>query len=152
MEVCDLILSPPTDVPYDQLKKELTKRTAASEQRRLQQLFTTEELGDWKPTQLLRRMQQLLGDKVPDQVFLRELFLQCLPSNVCMVLASTGNSTDLQGLAQLADNIMEVAIPSVSTVHTAPDPQLTQELERLRAEVSSLKTIVQSLPQVFPHY
>ena len=41
------------------------------------ELFTTEELGDREHTQLLCRMQQLLGDRsgLTDGRFLKELFL-----------------------------------------------------------------------------
>ena len=63
-EVRDLILHQLTDQHYNILKEHLIKRTAASEQWKLQQLFNAEELGDRKPTQLLRHMQQVLGDRV----------------------------------------------------------------------------------------
>ena len=46
MEVRNLLLKPPTENPYDTLKAHLIKRTAASEQRKLQQLISGEELGD----------------------------------------------------------------------------------------------------------
>ena len=140
-EVRDLILQPPEATPYDRLKEQLIKRTAASEQRRLQQLFNAEELGDRKPTQLLRRMQQLLGDKATntDAAFMRELFLQRLPSNVRMVLASTPDTGNIEDLAQLADKVMEVAVPSVASVTTST------ELQQLRQEVTDLKGILQSL-------
>ena len=35
-EICDLILTPPAETPYDVLKETLIKRTAASHQRHLQ--------------------------------------------------------------------------------------------------------------------
>ena len=59
-EVHDLLLKPPSKNQYDKLKKELVKRTTASEQRKLQQLISS----DRKPTQVLHCMQQLLGEKL----------------------------------------------------------------------------------------
>ena len=49
-EIRDLILKPPETTPYKVLKEQLIRRTAASEQRRFQQLYNAEELGNRKPT------------------------------------------------------------------------------------------------------
>ncbi|KAM7313483.1 uncharacterized protein ISCGN_003345 [Ixodes scapularis] len=116
-EIRDLVLTPPADSPYDTLKAELIRRTTSSEQRRLQQLLTSEELGDRKPTQLLRRLQQLLGEKAPtfDVALLRELFLQRLPTGVRMVLAAA-SGLNLEDLAKLVDSVMEVAVPTIAHV------------------------------------
>ena len=62
-EIQDLILDPSEAMPNTVLKKQLIRRTAASEQHGLQQLFNSEELGDRKPAQLLSGIQQLLGDQ-----------------------------------------------------------------------------------------
>ena len=146
VEVRDLLLKPPAVNPYDTLRAELIKRTAASEQRKLQQLISGEELGDRKPTQLLRRMQQLLGDKLgasASSTFLRELFLQRLPPNVRMVLASADASMELNKLADMADKVMEVATPTISAiVDTHTD---TSEVKQLREEVARLADLVASL-------
>ena len=70
-EVRDLVLKPPATSPYEMLKEQLIKCMAASEQYELQLLFDAEE-SIRIPTQLLHRMQQLLGDKtgVPGGNFL----------------------------------------------------------------------------------
>ena len=145
IEIRDLILRPPEENPYNVLKAQLIKRTAASEQRRLQQLLSTEELGDRKPTQLLRRLQQLAGDTpgLLDGNFLKELFLQRLPSQVRMVLASTRDGTPIEDLAQLADKIIEVAAPPIVSTVTTP----SADMEQLRSEIASLTKLVSSLQQ-----
>ena len=99
----DLLIHPPNNNPYDTLKTQLIKRTAATNQQKLQQLISTKKLGDHRPTQLLRRMQQLVGDPpgLADGALLCELFLQRLPATVHMVLASASSSTSLQDLAQM---------------------------------------------------
>ena len=159
-EIRDIILNPPQEDAYSTLKDLLIKRTAASERKRLQLLFTAEELGDRKPTQLLRRMQQLMGDAAGpdlDNSFLRELFFQRLPSHVRMVLASSGDNVSLDTLAEMADKIMEVALPTVTSV-TAPAPAvappppatISSEVAELQAEITELRQLLSSL-QISSH-
>ena len=94
-------------------------------------------------------MQQLLGDRAaPDNAFLKELFLQCLPANVRMVLASADTTTELPKLAEMADKIMEVARPPTVAAISAPDP----DVQQLKAEVSRLADLVASLTQYNPQH
>lgn len=148
-EVRDIILSPPADNPYEDLKNKLIQRTVVSERRRLQQLFTTEQLGDRKPSQLLHHMQQLLGDKAAtlDNSVMKELFLQRIPAQVRMVLASTPDTTTLEELAQLADKVLEVAVPppAVAAINNH-DSDMASELQRLRTDVTNLMCAVRALP------
>ena len=103
-EVRDLILRVP-DNPYDTLKRQLIQRTCLPEQQRLHRLVHSLELGDNKPTQLLQRMRQLLGESstAAEGPLLRELFLQRLPANVRLVLAPSIAGKNLEEIAELAD-------------------------------------------------
>lgn len=132
-EVRDLILTPPADIPYTTLKQVLIRRTGGSNQQKLQKLLKDVELGDRKPSQLLRRMRQLWSGPANDD-FLRELFLQRLPSNVRMTLVPSGSELTLEKLADMADRILELATPTIGAVFTPP-PQASSEVESLRAEV-----------------
>ncbi|XP_064486038.1 uncharacterized protein LOC135398579 [Ornithodoros turicata] len=152
-EVYDILASPSPSTPYDQLKKALLQRTTLSSRSRLQQLLSTEELGDRRPSQLLQRMRQLLGDQSAsvDDDLLRELFLQRLPQNVQMVLATAADMT-LDQLATLADAVMEVANPAVAAVFPAlppseparPQPRLPPQstIDDLCREFRSLAAVI----------
>ena len=143
-EIRDIIVSPPTEAPYEALKALLITRTQSSEQRRLHQLLTTEELGDRQPTQLLRKMQQLLGTNSMDESLFRQLFEQRLPNNVRMVLASSSASLTLEEVACMADRIMEVAADPGHIHAVAREPQ-PDRLAKLEAQVQELTTAVKNL-------
>ena len=92
-----------------------------------------------------------------DKSFLREVFLQRLPSNVRMVLASSPDTTSLDNLAEMADKVMEVAAPLVGSVTKPPalstdlSSPLVAEVDSLRAEVSRLEKLVQKLAHSRSH-
>ena len=125
----------------------LIKRTSESEQKRLHQLLISEELGDRKPSQLLRRMKQLLGENKLEDRILRQLFLQCLPQNVHLILASSSDTVDLEQVAVIADKIIEVAPPpTVAACSNTPSPHAIDErIGELQAQVNQLTNLVQGL-------
>ncbi|KAH9383977.1 hypothetical protein HPB48_025954 [Haemaphysalis longicornis] len=65
------------------------------------------ELGDRAPSQLFRHMEQLLGEisTAQHRVLLREVFLQKLPSEVCMVV-------DLSVAAESAHQLVAITSPT----------------------------------------
>ncbi|KAG0437063.1 hypothetical protein HPB47_017620, partial [Ixodes persulcatus] len=95
--------------------------TEVSERSHLQRVLSAKELCDRQPSQLLRRMTQIFGERAnsQDDVFLRELFLQRLPSKVQMVLATT-TTLNVTGLATLADAVIKATTPSVASIAVVP--------------------------------
>ena len=141
-EVRDLIVTPPATNPFDVLKETLTKRVSVSKRRKIQQLLHTEELGDRKPSQLLRRLQQLHG--TPGNELLRELFLQRLPSDVQIGLLSHPDKP-LADLALIADGMMELTEthPSVTQIET---PE-SAEISSIRADLNKVLKLLDTRAQ-----
>lgn len=143
-ELRDVLMAPVSQSPYDDLKEALLKRLVVSEQSRIQQLLGSEELGDRRPTQFLRHLQKLLGEKAAsfDTAILRELFLQRLPVSVRIGLA-VAHAEPLPRLAELADRIMEVSTSTVAAasanVSAADIADLRSMMQKLTTEVADLR-------------
>ncbi|XP_045450494.1 uncharacterized protein LOC123659292 [Melitaea cinxia] len=75
------------------------------------------ELGDQRPSQLLRRMRDLARGKIPDETLLI-MWQSHLPASVRAVLA-VSEVKDLEKLAIMADKVMETSRPvNISEIHT----------------------------------
>ncbi|KAH8031204.1 hypothetical protein HPB51_014040 [Rhipicephalus microplus] len=148
-DLADILASPHPSHPYDTLKAAIFSRKSESEHSRLQQLITATELVDRRPSQLLRRMRQLLGGpSAPQQEkLLRELFLQCLPQSMVPVLVAVGG-VPLDTLAEMADRVADYSrahsLNAVTTppMATAADPVLASIESRLDALVKRLDDFV----------
>ena len=74
-KIQDLLLDPPDKEPYEKLKHQVITRIANSEHQKFQQLLMAEELGDRKPSLLVRKKQLLDKAKMIDSSLLGKLFL-----------------------------------------------------------------------------
>ncbi len=121
-----------SDTPYEDLKKALTTRLQSSLTARLQELLSTEQLGNEKPTDLLRRMKKLVGNTNHiDVKLLTHLFYQRLPPSIQRNMFTVKEKLPLDDLAQLADEFMDT-IPTEPTVNNITSPSNDiQELKNL---------------------
>lgn len=147
-QVPDIIMkAADAEKPYEDLKAALLQRLQSSVTTRLRELLSKEELGTQKPSELLRRMTQLLGDKYTsfDQDVFKQLFFQRLPTTIQNSLFTVKDTLEPTAIAKLADDFMESQPrpPSIAAV-TSPDVAL---LTKLMQQVSVLQTTVDSLQQ-----
>ncbi|XP_045472929.1 uncharacterized protein LOC123679604 [Harmonia axyridis] len=74
-EVRDLIINPPAEKPYETLKEQLLQRLGKSQAQKTRQLLERVEIGDRKPSQFLRYLQQHAGDNAADEI-VRALWME----------------------------------------------------------------------------
>lgn len=88
-----------------------------------------------------------LGKSDDAGAFVRELFLQRLPSNVRMVLASADSKLTIEQLADMADKVLEVATPpsSIAAISRPQGDDVQSDLKQLKQEVARLTNLVTTL-------
>lgn len=139
--VRDVIVNPDKDDPYGVLKKELIRRSGESSHQEIRKLLVGEQLGDRRPTELLRVMRRRAESyNVPEELMM-ELFLQHLPTNVQSILAAVTPLT-LEKAADIADRVMEVtpmqvSACSVSSVHSIED-RLLEEIKKINTRIDEI--------------
>lgn len=135
LHVSDIIRNPPADGKYAAVKKALIDEFTDSDQKKVRKLIKEIELGDLKPSQLLKRMKDLANGKIDDDV-LKQLWIERLPESIRAVITIVDGDTAQMALQ--ADKMLEVQqFSNVSAVHCA-NP-LQAEIEALRKEIATLK-------------
>ncbi|KER33979.1 hypothetical protein T265_00184 [Opisthorchis viverrini] len=142
-EVEDLLEDIPKENPYDALRAAVISRTGKSENKMLRDLFTTVELGDRSPSQLLRHMRSLLcGRKLAEEI-MAQLWLDELPPSMSHVISALVDEHSIEQLARMADKIHETypsnSVNSVSSpAHTTNSAPLLASISRLQAKFDAL--------------
>lgn len=136
-QVTDLLIEPPPTKKYEALKARLLKIYEESKNRQLQKLISEMELGEQKPSQLLRRMKELAKDKIPDDT-LRILWQGHLPSAVRAVLA-VSDTKELEHLSTIADNVFETTrAHAVSEISQTQQPAASSDTDKILTEIAKI--------------
>ncbi|GFQ93670.1 uncharacterized protein TNCT_139151 [Trichonephila clavata] len=151
--VSDILFKPPATDKYNELKVRLIAEFSDSANKQIRKLLSELQLGDDKPSHLLRKMRVLASGTSLNDDFLKTLWLQRLPSEIQSILSVSLET--LENLAKLADKIAEVGTdpflnvsvmdkskssnPALPTNHPEdlPNP-LHQEVVALRQQVDAL--------------
>lgn len=138
-EVEDIVTKPPANDKYFTLKNELIRRLSTSEEQRVRQLISEEELGDRRPSQFLRHLRSLAGVTLSDENILRQLWMRRLPQHLQAILTAQAD-LPLDKVAELADKILEVSpgIPAQRPPSVCSTSDLAARLDELTKQVAAL--------------
>lgn len=142
LHVAEIIRNPPANDKYNAVKIALINEFTDSDQKKLRKLINEMELGDLRPSQLLKRMKELANGKMNDDV-VKSLWIARLPDSIRSVVTIVdGDSTTM---AKQADKMLEVqsfssvsSVSSVSSIQTLP--ALHAEIQELRNQISQMRT------------
>ncbi|XP_055844710.1 uncharacterized protein LOC129911073 [Episyrphus balteatus] len=135
MQVADIVCKPPDVDKYETVKNALITEYTDSDQKKLRKLVKEVELGDLRPTQLLKRMKELSNNKLPDDV-LKSFWLERLPEQVRAVISiGSGDSMDM---AKQADQMMDMlSFSNVSAIKN--ESPLEKKIDELQKQVEELR-------------
>lgn len=142
-QVSDIIMTPPNSGRYNAIKERLLSVYEESEGKQLQKLLNEMDLGDQRPSSLLRRMRDLALGKIPDST-LKMLWMGHLPASTRAVL-SISEESKLDSLAAMADKMNETTkeVNSICSCQarssSTSNNDIMRKIDALTQEVASLK-------------
>lgn len=132
-EVSELITNPPENGKYDALKTRILTEFQDSEEKRLKTLLNQTELGNQRPSRLLKHMRDLAEGKVSPEGLLRSLWMQRLPTNTQTVLSTSEDALDK--LATMADRIHDIVSTNICGMEVTPATASTTSWEGQLCEI-----------------
>lgn len=145
-QVSDILSSLPQTERYETLKQTIIQRFSESDNQKIRKLLKDMELGDRKPSHLLREMKNLAEGKVTDDL-VKTLWLQRLPEQVQMVL--TTNTLNLVQMAEIADKLMEIQQPQICAISPTTSNteiiKLQQQLQQQQQQMNQITKMLEKL-------
>lgn len=138
--IADIIRDPPSDGKFESIKQRIISEYSDSSQQKLRKLLQGVELGDLKPSTLLRKMRDLAGSSMSDDT-VESLWLSKLPDTTRAIVASI--TVDLNSKAATADKITELgkfetSSSECSVVNTMG--QLSAQVNELSRRLDQMST------------
>ncbi|XP_026745665.1 uncharacterized protein LOC113507007 [Trichoplusia ni] len=120
----------------------------SAQERKIKQLLMHEELGDRKPTQFLRHLQQLAGPTVPTD-FIRSIWCSRLPANLQTIVTMQANSS-LEEVAELVDRINDIVPVTAQVAATSmPVPgQVASSQPATSQQSSAIEALTQTVAEL----
>ncbi|XP_071036996.1 uncharacterized protein, partial [Parasteatoda tepidariorum] len=108
--VRDVIMQPDVTDPYMDLISKIIERCGESKTEEIRRLLAGENLGDRKPSELLRDMKRRAENHKIEDELLFELFIQAMPLPVQTIIASI-SPLSTEKVAEVADRILAISNP-----------------------------------------
>lgn len=135
--IYDILTQPPDTEKYNGLKKTLISRNQLSEEVRLEKLLEKADLGDRKPSDLLRQMKMLARESISEKI-LQKLWLRRLPAHTTSILMAIADKS-LDELQNVADKIFESHQTNTNAIFdVSVSNEFTTRLDRIEAMLNSV--------------
>ncbi|UYV66811.1 hypothetical protein LAZ67_4002935 [Cordylochernes scorpioides] len=141
--VADIVTAPPPSGKYDTLKARLLQRLGQSKQTKISQVLDGRPMGDQTPSTVLAGMQHQVGRNFSDTI-LKILWTRRLPQDIRAACAAS-SETSLSKLAEMADNIHEATLPTVSAVNQPSTGHSAEAHQQLMTQIQDLHTQIEVL-------
>lgn len=116
------------DTQYDALKERLIAIYGTTKSQKIQETLDNTQLGDQRPSQLLRKMKFQMGSSASEDI-LRVLWTRALPTQVQAIIAAW-DGEGLDKVAEIADRVIDIPERPVIAPITKEPQILIQDLQR----------------------